>query len=171
MTCGARPHAAPHGSAHIALPNVRRKTARCCPSAAAWCAKDGAQQHCHARGQWPLAGRLAQQVRRPSRAHMRAGKGGGAAMRGGAVAGIFCAGRDLLRSFEESDLGKSELEDARASGDTALSSPCWDMLATMRRVVNYHSSWARQGQVELFDASGYPAGRGADPARGAPGGG
>ncbi|KZT76235.1 hypothetical protein F511_46739 [Dorcoceras hygrometricum] len=27
-------------------------------------------------------------------------------------------------------------------------------LATMRRVVNYHSSWARQQQVELFDASG-----------------
>ncbi|KZV30659.1 hypothetical protein F511_12932 [Dorcoceras hygrometricum] len=27
-------------------------------------------------------------------------------------------------------------------------------LATMRRVVNYHSSWARQRQVELFDASG-----------------
>ncbi|KZV37995.1 hypothetical protein F511_30282 [Dorcoceras hygrometricum] len=24
----------------------------------------------------------------------------------------------------------------------------------MRRVVNYHSSWARQRQVELFDASG-----------------
>ncbi|KZV55576.1 hypothetical protein F511_12682 [Dorcoceras hygrometricum] len=45
------------------------------------------------------------------------------------------------------------------------------LLATMRRVVNYHSSWARQRQVELFDASGYPAGRGADPARGAPGGG
>ncbi|KZV44712.1 hypothetical protein F511_36547 [Dorcoceras hygrometricum] len=27
-------------------------------------------------------------------------------------------------------------------------------LATMCRVVNYHSSWARQRQVELFDASG-----------------
>ncbi|KZV41245.1 hypothetical protein F511_28660 [Dorcoceras hygrometricum] len=27
-------------------------------------------------------------------------------------------------------------------------------LATMRRVVNYHSSWVRQQQVELFDASG-----------------
>ncbi|KZV31931.1 hypothetical protein F511_40998 [Dorcoceras hygrometricum] len=27
-------------------------------------------------------------------------------------------------------------------------------LSTMRRVVNYHSSWARQRQVELFDASG-----------------
>ncbi|KZV25069.1 zinc finger protein CONSTANS-LIKE 15-like [Dorcoceras hygrometricum] len=26
-------------------------------------------------------------------------------------------------------------------------------LATMRRVVNYHSSWVRQRQVELFDAS------------------
>ncbi|KZV44993.1 hypothetical protein F511_28898 [Dorcoceras hygrometricum] len=86
------------------------------------------------------------------------------------------AGCDLLRSVEESDLGKSELEDARASGDTSISSPCWDLLATMRRVVNYHSSWARQRQVELFNASGirvsgYPAGRGADPARGAPGGG
>ncbi|KZV47015.1 putative protein phosphatase 2C 73 [Dorcoceras hygrometricum] len=45
-------------------------------------------------------------------------------------------------------------KDARASGNTALSSPCWDLLATMRRVVNYHSSWARQQQVELFDASG-----------------
>ncbi|KZV34665.1 hypothetical protein F511_10940 [Dorcoceras hygrometricum] len=47
-------------------------------------------------------------------------------------------------------------------------------LATMRRVVNYHSSWARQRQVELFDASGNPgstAGRGFNPAGGAPGGG
>ncbi|KZV52725.1 wee1-like protein kinase [Dorcoceras hygrometricum] len=47
-------------------------------------------------------------------------------------------------------------------------------LATMRRVVNYHSSWARQRQVELFDASGNPgftAGRGYNPAGGAPGGG
>ncbi|KZV52342.1 hypothetical protein F511_38502 [Dorcoceras hygrometricum] len=34
---------------------------------------------------------------------------------------------------------------------------CWDLLATMRRVVNYHSSWARQRQVELFDASAYHA--------------
>ncbi|KZV35617.1 hypothetical protein F511_31683 [Dorcoceras hygrometricum] len=43
----------------------------------------------------------------------------------------------------------------------------------MRRVVNYHSSWARQQQVELFDASGNPgstAGRGFNPASGAPGG-
>ncbi|KZV43278.1 Protochlorophyllide reductase B [Dorcoceras hygrometricum] len=47
-------------------------------------------------------------------------------------------------------------------------------LATMRRVVNYHSSWARKQQVELFDASGNPgstAGRGFNPAGGAPGGG
>ncbi|KZV26426.1 MATH domain and coiled-coil domain-containing protein [Dorcoceras hygrometricum] len=44
-------------------------------------------------------------------------------------------------------------QDARESGNTALSSPCWDLLATMYRVVNYHSSWARQRQVELFDAS------------------
>ncbi|KZV26906.1 hypothetical protein F511_40658 [Dorcoceras hygrometricum] len=29
-----------------------------------------------------------------------------------------------------------------------------ESLATMRRVVNYQSSWARQRQVELFDASG-----------------
>ncbi|KZV36677.1 hypothetical protein F511_33498 [Dorcoceras hygrometricum] len=42
------------------------------------------------------------------------------------------------------------IKDARASGDTALSSPCWDLLATMRRVVNYHSSWARQRHVELL---------------------
>ncbi|KZV54203.1 P-type ATPase (ISS) [Dorcoceras hygrometricum] len=41
-----------------------------------------------------------------------------------------------------------------ASGDTTLSSPCWDPLATMRRVVNYHSSCVWQRQVELFDASG-----------------
>ncbi|KZV50064.1 putative terpene synthase 3-like [Dorcoceras hygrometricum] len=43
----------------------------------------------------------------------------------------------------------------------------------MRRVVNYHSSWARQQQVELVDASGNPgstAGRGFNPAGGAPGG-
>ncbi|KZV55466.1 acetyl-CoA-benzylalcohol acetyltransferase-like [Dorcoceras hygrometricum] len=48
------------------------------------------------------------------------------------------------------------------------------LLATMCRVVNYHSSWARQRQVELFDASGNPgftAGRGFNPAGGAPGGG
>ncbi|KZV18466.1 hypothetical protein F511_23309 [Dorcoceras hygrometricum] len=46
------------------------------------------------------------------------------------------------------------------------------IVATMRRVVNYHSSWARQQQVELFDASGNPgstAGRGFNPAGGAPG--
>ncbi|KZV22145.1 hypothetical protein F511_37160 [Dorcoceras hygrometricum] len=67
----------------------------------------------------------------------------------------------------------SRIEDARASGNTALSSPCWDLLATMRRVVNYHSSWARQRQVELFDASGNPgfiAGRSFNPAGGALGG-
>ncbi|KZV54852.1 hypothetical protein F511_39212 [Dorcoceras hygrometricum] len=47
------------------------------------------------------------------------------------------------------------------------------IVSTMRRVVNYHSSWARQQQVELFDASGNPgstAGRGFNPAGGAPGG-
>ncbi|KZV32280.1 hypothetical protein F511_18459 [Dorcoceras hygrometricum] len=51
----------------------------------------------------------------------------------------------------------------------------------MPRVVNYHSSWARQRHVELFDASGirvlyhgnqgFTAGRGFNPAGGAPGGG
>ncbi|KZV38705.1 hypothetical protein F511_32941 [Dorcoceras hygrometricum] len=48
------------------------------------------------------------------------------------------------------------------------------IVATMSRVVNYHSSWARQQQGELFDASGNPgstAGRGFNPAGGAPGGG
>ncbi|KZV53985.1 hypothetical protein F511_41236 [Dorcoceras hygrometricum] len=48
------------------------------------------------------------------------------------------------------------------------------LLATMRRVVNYHSSWARQQQGELFDTSGNPgftAGSGFNPAGGAPGGG
>ncbi|KZV47881.1 hypothetical protein F511_29054 [Dorcoceras hygrometricum] len=48
------------------------------------------------------------------------------------------------------------------------------IVATMRRVVKYHSSWARQQQVELLDASGNPgptAGRGFNPAGGAPGGG
>ncbi|KZV52438.1 hypothetical protein F511_21620 [Dorcoceras hygrometricum] len=47
-------------------------------------------------------------------------------------------------------------------------------IATMCRVVNYHSSWARQQQVELFDESGNPgstAGRGFNPAGGAPRGG
>ncbi|KZV38397.1 hypothetical protein F511_22167 [Dorcoceras hygrometricum] len=43
--------------------------------------------------------------------------------------------------------------DARASGDTELSSPYWDLFANMHRVVNYHNSWVGQQQVELFDAS------------------
>ncbi|KZV54927.1 hypothetical protein F511_30595 [Dorcoceras hygrometricum] len=67
----------------------------------------------------------------------------------------------------------SRIEDARVSGDTALSSPCWDLLALMRRVVNYHSSWVGQRQVELFDTSGLPdysAGLGVDPVGGALGG-
>ncbi|KZV25663.1 hypothetical protein F511_17806 [Dorcoceras hygrometricum] len=46
-------------------------------------------------------------------------------------------------------------QDARASGDTALSSPCWVQLATMTRV----------------GFPGFYAGRGFDPAGGAPGGG
>ncbi|KZV30602.1 hypothetical protein F511_16716 [Dorcoceras hygrometricum] len=41
-------------------------------------------------------------------------------------------------------------QDARASGNTTLSSPCWDLLAIMRRVVNYHSSWVGQRKVELL---------------------
>ncbi|KZV52242.1 protein pelota-like [Dorcoceras hygrometricum] len=48
------------------------------------------------------------------------------------------------------------------------------IVVTMRQVVNYHSSLARQQQVELFDASGNPgstAGHGFNPASGAPGGG
>ncbi|KZV56845.1 hypothetical protein F511_33386 [Dorcoceras hygrometricum] len=40
-------------------------------------------------------------------------------------------------------------------------------LATMRRVVNYHSSWARQRQGN----PGFTAGRGFNPAGGATGGG
>ncbi|KZV46926.1 shikimate O-hydroxycinnamoyltransferase [Dorcoceras hygrometricum] len=47
------------------------------------------------------------------------------------------------------------------------------IVATMCRVVNYHNSWARQQQVELLYASGNPgstAGRGFNPAGGAPGG-
>ncbi|KZV40147.1 hypothetical protein F511_39245 [Dorcoceras hygrometricum] len=62
-------------------------------------------------------------------------------------------------------------KDVRASGNTALSSSLLGLLATMRRVVNYHSSWTRQRQVELFDESGNPgftAGRGFNPAGGAP---
>ncbi|KZV38741.1 NBS-LRR type disease resistance protein [Dorcoceras hygrometricum] len=38
----------------------------------------------------------------------------------------------------------------RASGNTAHSSPCWYLLATRIRVVNYHSSWFGQQQVELW---------------------
>ncbi|KZV17900.1 ATP-dependent caseinolytic (Clp) protease/crotonase family protein [Dorcoceras hygrometricum] len=84
----------------------------------------------------------------------------------------FCAGRDLLATLRNLNFGNCcsedllyrflsycaivSYQDARASGDTALSSPCLDLLATMRRVVNYHSSWARQRQVELFVASGNP---------------
>ncbi|KZV41514.1 hypothetical protein F511_34775 [Dorcoceras hygrometricum] len=82
----------------------------------------------------------------------------------------FCAGRALLAPSRILNFGNCcsedllyrflsycaivSYQDARASGDTALSSPCWDLLATMCRVVNYHSSWARQRQVELFVASG-----------------
>ncbi|KZV36907.1 hypothetical protein F511_08719 [Dorcoceras hygrometricum] len=43
-------------------------------------------------------------------------------------------------------------EDARTSGNTALSAPHLPagLLALMRRVVNYHSSWVGQQQVELL---------------------
>ncbi|KZV41493.1 hypothetical protein F511_35714 [Dorcoceras hygrometricum] len=46
--------------------------------------------------------------------------------------------------------------DLRMRGRAAIphSSRCWDLLALMRRVINYHSSWVGQRQVELFDASG-----------------
>ncbi|KZV25035.1 hypothetical protein F511_27959 [Dorcoceras hygrometricum] len=61
----------------------------------------------------------------------------------------------IISSPPDSSRAISKLDevdkDVRASGNTAFSSPCWE--ATMRRVVNYHSSWARQQQVELFDAS------------------
>ncbi|KZV48381.1 hypothetical protein F511_30144 [Dorcoceras hygrometricum] len=70
-------------------------------------------------------------------------------------------------------ISRDPVVDARASGNTALSCPCWDLLALMRRVVNYQSSWVGQRQVELFDASGFPgysAGRGVGPTGGAPGG-
>ncbi|KZV17178.1 hypothetical protein F511_07938 [Dorcoceras hygrometricum] len=60
----------------------------------------------------------------------------------------------FLHCFVSRCIAVVSYQDARASGNTALSSPCWDLLATMRRVVNYHSSWSRQRQVELFDASG-----------------
>ncbi|KZV22284.1 hypothetical protein F511_28305 [Dorcoceras hygrometricum] len=65
------------------------------------------------------------------------------------IAFIFCCSH----CFVFRCIAVVSYQDARASGNTALSSPCWDLLATMRRVVNYHSSWARQRQVELFDAS------------------
>ncbi|KZV50176.1 hypothetical protein F511_19268 [Dorcoceras hygrometricum] len=57
-------------------------------------------------------------------------------------------------AFRHDDSAGRSQRDARASGDTALSSPCWDFLALMHRVVNYHSSWVGQRQVELFDAYG-----------------
>ncbi|KZV26895.1 hypothetical protein F511_17750 [Dorcoceras hygrometricum] len=63
-------------------------------------------------------------------------------------------GCSVLRVSSLFLLSGQQIEDVRASGDTALSSPCWDLLALMRRVVNYHSSWVGQWQVELFDASG-----------------
>ncbi|KZV22385.1 hypothetical protein F511_18532 [Dorcoceras hygrometricum] len=59
----------------------------------------------------------------------------------------------VLISWNDNVLGVT-FSDARATGNTALSSPCWDLLALMRRVVNYHSSWVGKRQVELFDASG-----------------
>ncbi|KZV40566.1 hypothetical protein F511_35783 [Dorcoceras hygrometricum] len=61
---------------------------------------------------------------------------------------VFCAGRDLLRSFEESDLGKSELE-------------------ILGAVLEFLSSLVGRA----FWNPGFTAGRGFNPAGGAPGGG
>ncbi|KZV40738.1 hypothetical protein F511_14778 [Dorcoceras hygrometricum] len=63
-----------------------------------------------------------------------------------------CAGRDLLRSFEKS-VGKIRLEGCEGERRYRTLISLLGLLATMRRVVNYHSSWARQQQVELLDAS------------------
>ncbi|KZV53156.1 hypothetical protein F511_19010 [Dorcoceras hygrometricum] len=62
--------------------------------------------------------------------------------------------RDLLRSFEESDLGESGTRGCEGERQYHTLISLLGLLATMRRVVNYHSSWARQRKVELFDASG-----------------
>ncbi|KZV41886.1 hypothetical protein F511_32572 [Dorcoceras hygrometricum] len=63
----------------------------------------------------------------------------------------FLSSFELLDNFDESECGSvGLLSILRASGNTALSSPCWYLLATMRRVVNYHSSWFGQQQVELL---------------------
>ncbi|KZV18396.1 hypothetical protein F511_28403 [Dorcoceras hygrometricum] len=60
---------------------------------------------------------------------------------------MFCSGLRfdyLTRSYLERlcsyQISEDFVVDSRATGNTALSSPCWDLLALMRRVVNYHSS-------------------------------
>ncbi|KZV27060.1 hypothetical protein F511_23956 [Dorcoceras hygrometricum] len=55
--------------------------------------------------------------------------------------------------------------DVRASGNTALSPPCWDLLALMHRVVNYHSTSVGNDRYPRFTA-----GHGFNPAGGSPGG-
>ncbi|KZV38246.1 hypothetical protein F511_36299 [Dorcoceras hygrometricum] len=59
--------------------------------------------------------------------------------------GGYCS---LERDCETTALGRCEGERQYRTLISLLGS-----LATMRRVVNYHSSWERQRQVELFDAS------------------
>ncbi|KZV45847.1 alpha/beta hydrolase domain-containing protein 17B [Dorcoceras hygrometricum] len=86
-----------------------------------------------------------------------------------------CVGIRILELFVEVSVTQNLGCEGERNYRTLIS--LLGLLATMRRVVNYNSSWARQRQVELFDASGirvwcqgYSAGGGADPARGSPGG-
>ncbi|KZV32762.1 hypothetical protein F511_31688 [Dorcoceras hygrometricum] len=83
------------------------------------------------------------------------------------VAAFIRAFRGCSRWFERIDSVRCEGERRYRTLISLLG-----LLATMHRVVNYHSSWARQQQVELLDASGNPgftAGRGFNPAGGNPG--
>ncbi|KZV23646.1 protein ASPARTIC PROTEASE IN GUARD cell 1-like [Dorcoceras hygrometricum] len=69
-------------------------------------------------------------------------------------ASVFLSGLLFIAVvFQFSAIDRS-VGNARASGKTALSSHCGDLLALRHRVVNYHSSWVGQRQIELFDASG-----------------
>ncbi|KZV23539.1 hypothetical protein F511_02025 [Dorcoceras hygrometricum] len=63
---------------------------------------------------------------------------------------LFCAGRDLLRSFEEYDLGESGTRGCEGEQQYRTLISLLGLLATMRRVVNYHSSWARQRASERW---------------------
>ncbi|KZV58018.1 hypothetical protein F511_42618 [Dorcoceras hygrometricum] len=79
-------------------------------------------------------------------------------------------------NYHSSWVRQQQVELLYASGRAAIphSHLPAGIVATMRRVVNYHSSWVRQQQVELLYASGNQgstAGRGFNPAGGAPGGG